>query len=135
MIPDYPRTRLLTRTCITLVSSIAPLSAAYVSYAALTGQCRGYKIWLFAICLMETLFCIWWILWYKLRETTFERVVPSRKERQKMKEDCLKIIHKSTDHGRDFIEGWFRIGREKASITDLKKENIKEWCHLPWSKD
>lgn len=127
MIPDSPRTRFITRTCITVVSSIAPLSVAYVTFTALNGLGQGYRIWLFVYCLIETLFCGWWIWKYKFNEQRFERVIPSRDERQKMKEDCLRIIHKSTDHGREFIEGWFRIGKDKANIADLREENLKEW--------
>lgn len=76
---------------------------------------------------MESVFCAWWIYKYKYGETVFERVIPSLEERRKLKEDCLRIIRGSSDHGKEFIEGWYRIGKEKASLTDLREENIKEW--------
>jgi hypothetical protein len=127
MIPDTRRNRLITRSCIGFVSLIAPLSAAFVAYGTLSGNLEGYHLWLFLYSLVESVFCGWWIYRYKYRETVSERVIPSYLERRKLKEDCLRIIRGSNDNGREFIEGWFRIGKQKVSLTDLREENIKEW--------
>ena len=73
------------------------------------------------------MFCGWWIYKYKYSESVFERVIPSTEERRKLKEDCLRIIRGSNDNGKEFIEGWHRVGTEKASLMDLREENIKDW--------
>src|SRR5579859_2949833 len=127
MIPDTRPNRLITRGCIGIVSLIAPLSVCFAAYSLLSGNLGGYRSWLFLYSLAENVFCGWWIYKYKYSESVFERVIPSTEERRKLKEDCLRIIRRSNDNGKECIEGWHRVGTEKASLMDLREENIKDW--------
>jgi len=54
-------------------------------------------------------------------------VVPSFEERQKLREDCLRIVGSSPRAAAELLEGWFVSGKHGARIEDLQQGNIKEW--------
>jgi hypothetical protein len=53
--------------------------------------------------------------------------VPPYEERVKLKADCRRIIQSSPNGPKEFIDGWFKIGKRKAQIADLQRDNIKDW--------
>lgn len=130
MIADSPRNRLITRGCIVFVASVAPLSLTFVIYVlVLNRDLLRTSPWqvFFAWCLAECVFWGWSSYKYKSRVPQFARVVPSYEERVKLKADCRRIIEASPNGPREFIDGWFKIGQQKAQITDLQLDNIKDW--------
>src|SRR5579859_3772984 len=107
MIPDSRQNRLITKTCISIVGLVAPLSTVFTVYVLLFHQSilgathPAFALFLWA--LGETLFWVWTSV-YQARLESFERVVPSLEERKKLKDDCLRVIHSSKDGVKDFVE-------------------------------
>ena len=130
MITDSPRNRLITRGCIVIVACVAPLSLAFVLYVlVLHHNLLHSSPWLvlFSWCLSESVFWGWSSYKYKSRIPQFARVVPPYEERVKLKADCRRIIESSPNGPKEFIDGWFKIGKRKAQIADLQRDNIKDW--------
>jgi len=133
MIADSPRNRLITRGCIVIVASVAPVSLAFGLYVlVLHRTLLRTSPWslLVAWCFAESVFWAWSSWKYKSRVPQFARVVPSYEERIKLKADCRRIIQASPNGPNEFIDGWFKIGTQKAQITDLQRDNIKDWYLL-----
>ena len=130
MIADTLRNRIITRTFIKLVAAVAPLSLTFALYTLLTrpiqnlGSLHGL---LYVWCVAESIFWGLWLGKYKARRVVFERVIPSREERRKLREDCLQIIDFSPDGATEFIEGWFKTGKQIAKIGEIHKDNIADW--------
>jgi hypothetical protein len=132
MIVDSPRNRLITRVCVTIVAAISPLSLAFTLFTFLFHRelVSGWKdprCVLFAWSLSETIFWVWSMIKSKSLAPKSVKVVPSFEQRQKLKEDCLRIIGSSPGGAAEFLEGWFTSGKQSARIEHLRHENIKEW--------
>jgi hypothetical protein len=132
MIADTFRNRVIARTCITIVAAVAPLSVVFTVYMVfvrpdLLYQWSDLRSVLFVWCVVECLFWGWSAVKYNLRPLQFERVVPSLEERRKLKDDFLQIIEYSQDDVTEFIEGWFKTGRQQARVGEIHKDNIKDW--------
>jgi hypothetical protein len=133
MISDTLRNRVITRICITIVAAVAPLSVVFTVYMVffrrdlLLLKVSHPQSLLIVWCVVECFFWGWSVVKYNLRPLKFERVVPSLEERRKLRDDCLQIIEFSPDGVTEFIEGWFKTGRQHARIAEIYKDNIKDW--------
>lgn len=132
MIADSPRNRSITRVCVTIVAAVAPFSVAFTLFTVLfhrewatTWKDPRYLLFLWS--LSETIFWLWSVIKSKSLAPKSAKVVPSFEERQKLKEDCWRIIGSSPGGAAEFLEGWFTSGKQSARIEDLHQENIKEW--------
>ena len=54
-------------------------------------------------------------------------VIPSVEERKKLKDDWLCLLDNPDADAMDFVEGWFKTGKQKARLTEIHLENIKDW--------
>lgn len=82
---------------------------------------------LFAWCLIESLFWGWSGIQSLRRRQVWARVVPSVAERKKLREDWIRAIGSAGETAKEFVEGWFKIGKQKARLTEIHLENIKDW--------
>jgi hypothetical protein len=54
-------------------------------------------------------------------------VIPSVVERKKLKEDWIRAIDSAGEATIEFVEGWFKTGKQKSRLTEIHLENIKDW--------
>jgi len=133
MIPDSPQNRFVTRGFITIVSALPLLSVAFTLFALLfpdSGEARGMRIAqgvLLSWFVSETLFWGWAKLQSQQTLQTWEQVIPSVEERQKLKEDWIYLIDNPDAAAIEFVEGWFRNGNRKAQFREIHVENLKDW--------
>ena len=133
MIPDSPRSRLVIRGFVTIVDAIPLLSVAFTLLMLLPLHPDTFSTWripqraLFAWCLVESLFWGWSGIQSLLGRQVWARVIPSVAERKKLKEDWIRAINSPGEAAIEFVEGWFKTGKQKSRLTEIHVENIKDW--------
>jgi hypothetical protein len=133
MIPDSPRNRLVTRGFITIVSAVPLLSITFTLFIFLSLHSDTFSTWriprraLFVWCLVESLFWGWSGIQSLHGRQVWARVIPSIEERKKLKEDWIRAIDSPGEGAMEFVEGWFTTGKQKARLTEIHLENIKDW--------
>jgi hypothetical protein len=85
------------------------------------------QIALFAWCLVESLFWGWSRIHSLYEPQVWARVIPSVAERKKLKEDWIRAIDSPGESAIEFLEGWFKNGKRKATLTEIHLENIRDW--------
>ena len=116
-----------------MVGAIPLLSITFTLFVLLHVHLDTLSTWkmpqraLFAWCLVESLFWGWSGIQSLHGRRAWARVVPSAEERKKLKEDWIRAIDSPGEAAIEFVEGWFKTGEQKARLTEIRLENIKDW--------
>jgi len=128
MIPDSLRNRLVMRGFITIVNTIPLFSITFILIMLISVHRDTFSTW--GICqraLFESLFWGWSGIKSPHERQMWARVIPSVAERKKLKEDWIHAIDSAGEAAIEFVEGWFKTGKQRSQLTDIHIENIKDW--------
>ena len=116
-----------------MVGAIPLLSITFALLMLLPVHSDTFNTWkiapraLLAWCLVESLFWGWSGIQSLHGRQVWARVIPSVAERKKLKEDWIRAIDSPGEAAIEFVEGWFKTGEQKARLTEIHLENIKDW--------